>query len=88
MEALKMFGTYSFYYNGPGEVMDIDLIAVRIKKLDVISAIAVIKGVAESKEVGKDEARKVAACIVGQLEEWDDLFEKGGDLISKLYNES
>jgi hypothetical protein len=25
---------------------------------------------------------------VGQLEEWDDIFEKGGDLISKLYNES
>jgi hypothetical protein len=85
--ALEQFGKYPFVDKGPHEVMDINGLARRFRSHPASAAAGALRSFAHS---GKDLDFKesfstvAAAAIVGELEDWEDLFAQPG--IDELYN--
>ena len=72
--ALKRFGTYSFDDKGPSEVMDIDRLVGKLRVMPVAEATTVLLELAASPE-HKGRGNSLASTLVGELEDWDELFE-------------
>ena len=81
-EALKRFGTYSYYDKGPHEVIDTMAIAAELKKLTAKEAGEILK------EVGKHERGELLRdCLASDMddvkdEEW---FEERIDISGAEY---
>jgi hypothetical protein len=72
--ALKRFGTYSFDDKGPYEVMDVESLARKLRVMPVAEATTVLLELAASPE-HKGRGNSLASVLVGELEDWDELFE-------------
>ena len=76
-QALKDFGTYTFWDKGPHEVMAINELAEEVQALPPKEAAEVLIEVAQQKK-HKGAGLQVAGAIVLELQEWDELFEIPG----------
>jgi hypothetical protein len=72
--ALKRFGTYSFDDKGPSEVMDIDRWVEKLRGMPVAEATTVLLELASCNEYD-GRSNELARALVGELEDWDELFE-------------
>jgi hypothetical protein len=72
--ALKRFGTYSFDDKGPSEVMDIDRLVGKLRVMPVAEATTVLLELASCNEYD-GRSNELACALVGELEDWDELFE-------------
>jgi len=80
--AVKQFGTYSYDDKGPGEVMGVDKLVRKFRELDVKAAAHSLRILGNSpRQDGRGE--RLASCIIGEMEDWDELFEQPG--IPELY---
>jgi hypothetical protein len=79
--ALKQFGTYTYDDKGPQEVMDIYEQANVFKAAGVEEAAAAFHDLVDSK---KDAGRRavLASAILGELQDWDELWNADGDFLS------
>jgi hypothetical protein len=75
--ALKKFGTYSFDDKGPTEVMDVDVLVKKFRKLSAEEAGKAILELAESKE-HDGRCEYLATTILCDLQDWDELFDIPG----------
>ena len=80
--ALKQFGTYSFDDKGPHEVMDIDPLLSKFRVLPATEAARVLVELSESHE-HSGRGNYLASALVGEMEDWDELFEQPG--IEEIY---
>lgn len=72
--ALKRFGTYTFDDKGAHEVMDVDVLAEKFRKMSVEDASTVLLALAKSKNHdGRGES--LVASILNELAEWDELLD-------------
>jgi hypothetical protein len=73
-EALEQFGTYQFSDKGPSEVMNIDALVKKFRKLDPATAGVTICKLAKSKKYqGRPEY--VASEILCGMQDWDELWD-------------
>ena len=72
--ALKRFGTYSFDDKGPYEVMDVESLARKLRVMPVAEATSVLLELASCNEYD-GRSNELARALVGELEDWDELFE-------------
>lgn len=72
--ALKRFGTYSFDDKGPYEVMDVESLAQKLRVMPVAEATTVLLELASCNEYD-GRSNELACALVGELEDWDELFE-------------
>lgn len=80
--AVKQFGTYSYDDKGPGEVMEVYELVRKFRVLDVKAAAHSLRILGNSPRLdGRGE--RLASCIIGEMEDWDELFEQPG--IPELY---
>lgn len=82
-EALKKFGTHNFDDKGPGDVMNVSLLTRELGKLSTEDAAAALRELAQSSEC-EGRGLRLAECLVGNLEDWEDLFKQDG--IVEIYN--
>ena len=80
--ALKQFGTYSFDDKGPHEVMYIDPLLAKFRVLPATEAARVLVELSESPE-HSGRGNYLASTLVGEMEDWDELFEQPG--IEEIY---
>jgi len=73
-EALTIFGVYSFDDKGPHEVMDVDALVSMFRKVDVTVAAEALLNLANDKDYEGGRCEVVAMDIVGEMEDWDELF--------------
>lgn len=89
-EALKKFGTYSYFDKGCYEVMDVDGIVTQLNKLPVEECKKILVEVWNSKAVGVEDAERkfVGEAVVGMQdvdeERWDKLMES--DELQEAYD--
>jgi len=84
-EGLKMFGTYSFDDKGADEVMDIDELVTMFRKVTAtVAAEALLNLASDDHENGR--CNQLAMTIVGELEDWDELFAIEG--VDEVYDGS
>lgn len=79
--AHKQFGEYTFGDKGPHEVMDIDDLARKFRAAGVDASIEAFKHILKSKKHGE----QLASAIVGQLEDWDELWNAHDDFLQGFY---
>ena len=72
--ALKRFGTYSFDDKGAEEVMDVEVLAEKFRKMSVEDASTVLLALAKSKKHG-GRGESLVASILNELAEWDELLD-------------
>lgn len=73
--ALKRFGTYSYDDKGPQEVINVNELATKIKKLDPAEAIAVLLEINTSKKY-EGRGSYLASTLICNLQDWDELFQQ------------
>lgn len=79
---LKLFGTYSFDDKGPSEVMEIEPLVAKFRVLDATEAARVLVELSKSPE-HDGRGNYLASALVGEMEDWDELFEQSG--IDEIY---
>lgn len=79
--AHKQFGVYAFGDKGPHEVMDIDELARKFRESGVEASAEAFKHILKDKKYGE----RLASAIVGQLEDWDELWTAHGELLRSFY---
>ena len=75
--ALKLFGTYSFDDKGAHEVMDVDVLEEKFRKLSPDDAATVLLALSKSKKHGGRGA-VLASDLISNMDDWDELFEVDG----------
>lgn len=73
-QAKKLYGEYTYEDKGPREVMNVGYYAEKVRSLPLEEAGLVINQLGSS---GRDGAL-LACSILGDLEDWDELFEIDG----------
>jgi hypothetical protein len=76
-DALKQFGEYAFDDKGPHEVMDTDALVLSFRKLPAVEAAKVLLEISNSKKY-KGRGSYLASSLVGEMQDWDALFEQEG----------
>ena len=86
-EALRIFGSYTFWDKQPYEVMDIEMIANELKMIDPTEAGSILQAlwVYKDPEFKEGELREVANCIMCELDSqpktwWDSCCEAAPDV--------
>lgn len=82
-KSLKDFGTYTFDDKGVREVMDLNLFIDVLRRMPPVEAAEVILSLSTATEIIDSRGRAVAGALVGELDDWDELFEQPG--IEELY---
>ena len=75
--ALERFGTYTFDDKGAHEVMDVDVLAEKFRKLTPEDAATVLLALSKSKN---HDGRGVglASDLICNMQDWDELFAVDG----------
>ena len=77
---LKQFGENTFFDKGPSEVMDIDDLVRRFKQAGVITSLKAFREVLAIEKYGQ----RVASAILGELEDWDELWQGNEDFLGEF----
>ncbi len=80
--ALSQFGTYTFDDKGPQEVMNIDDLVEEFRDLSPEAAGNTLLALAADITFWA-RAETLASCILGEMEDWDELWEVPG--VDEIY---
>jgi len=79
---IKEFGSYTYEDKGPHEVMDVGVHAAAFREAGSALAIQAFHDLVD----GKDHRQiSLAAGIVGELEDWDELWDHNEDFLGTFY---
>lgn len=79
---LKQYGEYSFSDKGPHEVMDIYALAASFREAGVEAAVEAFR---EIRTADPEHGDRLASAIVGELEEWYELWGAHGEYLNEFY---
>lgn len=75
--ALKRFGTYTFDDKGAEEVMDVEVLEEKFRKMTPEDAATVLLALSRSKKHG-GRGEALASTLICNMQDWDELFAVDG----------